>query len=226
MRRVSSAAIRSSFTQDSQRPERDVFQISDWRSDQKKRAGHGGRLSGIVPLRFLPTMYSSEPLPHFVDDYLRYLQETRPTSPRSTASTPTTTCSRISAVPAIDADFGPSPASAPRLADIDPSGLTEIERAEHPVLKRPYPGADVRARGDADLGAQPAASTPTPSPRAWRPRRSSRYAPDTERARRVLSKLRQAPRLIQAARDNVKDPPGIFVKVGIETFNGAQRSSR
>ena len=24
-------------------------------------------------------MYSSEPLPHFVDDYLRYLQETRPT---------------------------------------------------------------------------------------------------------------------------------------------------
>ena len=24
-------------------------------------------------------MYSSEPLPHFVDDYLQYLQETRPT---------------------------------------------------------------------------------------------------------------------------------------------------
>ena len=31
------------------------------------------------------------------------------------------------------------------------------------------------------------------------------------------------PRLIQAARDNVKDPPGIFVKVGIETFRGAQK---
>jgi len=37
----------------------------------------------------------------------------------------------------------------------------------------------------------------------------------------VLSKLRQAPRLIQAARDNIKDPPGIFVKVGIETMRGA-----
>ena len=44
------------------------------------------------------------------------------------------------------------------------------------------------------------------------------YAPAAERARRVLSKLRQTPRLIQAARDNIKDPPGIFVKVGIETM--------
>src|SRR3989442_12634456 len=42
-----------------------------------------------------------------------------------------------------------------------------------------------------------------------------------ERARRVLSKLRQTPRLIQAARDNIKDPPGIFIKVGIETVRGA-----
>src|SRR5207249_5039418 len=47
------------------------------------------------------------------------------------------------------------------------------------------------------------------------------YAPAAERARRVLSKLRQTPRLIQAARDNIKDPPGIFVKVGLETLRGA-----
>jgi hypothetical protein len=46
------------------------------------------------------------------------------------------------------------------------------------------------------------------------------FAPAPERARRVLSKLRQAPRLIQAARDNIKDPPGIFVKVGIESLRG------
>ena len=49
------------------------------------------------------------------------------------------------------------------------------------------------------------------------------YAPLAERARRVLSKLRQVPRLIQAARDNIKDPPGIFVKVGIESMRGALR---
>jgi uncharacterized protein (DUF885 family) len=47
------------------------------------------------------------------------------------------------------------------------------------------------------------------------------HAPAPERARRTLSKLRQTPRLIQAARDNIKDPPGIFVKVGIETLRGA-----
>ena len=47
------------------------------------------------------------------------------------------------------------------------------------------------------------------------------HAPAPERARRVLSKLRQTPRLIQAARDNIKEPPGIFVKVGIETMRGA-----
>ena len=35
--------------------------------------------------------------------------------------------------------------------------------------------------------------------------------------------MRQTPRLIQAARDNIKDPPGIFVKVGIETMRGALR---
>ena len=47
------------------------------------------------------------------------------------------------------------------------------------------------------------------------------YAPETERARRVLSKLRQVPRLVQAARDNIKDPPAIYVKVGIDTWRGA-----
>ena len=41
----------------------------------------------------------------------------------------------------------------------------------------------------------------------------------------MLSKLRQVPRLVQAARDNIKDPPGIFVKIGIETLRGVLRSS-
>ena len=49
------------------------------------------------------------------------------------------------------------------------------------------------------------------------------YAPADERARRVLSKLRQTPRLIQSARDNIKEPPGIFVKNGLETLRGTLR---
>src|SRR5262249_5003605 len=49
------------------------------------------------------------------------------------------------------------------------------------------------------------------------------YAPIPERARRVLSKLRQVPRLMQAARDNVKEPAGILVKVRLESLRGALR---
>jgi hypothetical protein len=46
------------------------------------------------------------------------------------------------------------------------------------------------------------------------------YAPEADRARRVVSKLRQAPRLVQAARDNIRECPGIFVKIGLETWRG------
>ena len=49
------------------------------------------------------------------------------------------------------------------------------------------------------------------------------YAPEAERARRVVSKLRQVPCLVQAARDNIKECPGIFVKVGLESWRGTLR---
>jgi uncharacterized protein (DUF885 family) len=167
-------------------------------------------------------MYSSEPLPHFVDDYLQYLQETRPT------------CAALDGIhshddlledlsrQAIDADLRALSGFGRRLAEIDPSGLTETERAEHPVLKdhiqaRMFELEDVRGweRNPHIYADTIASSLATQA--------LFSFAPATERARRVLSKLRQVPRLVQAARDNVKDPPGIFVKVGIETFNGARR---
>jgi uncharacterized protein (DUF885 family) len=167
-------------------------------------------------------MYSSEPLPHFVDDYLQYLQETRPT------------CAALDGVhshddlledlsrQAIDADLRALSGFGRRLADIDPSGLTEIERAEHPVLKdhiqaRMFELEEVRGwERNPHLYADTIASS-------LATQALFSFAPATERARRVLSKLRQVPRLVNAARDNVKDPPGIFVKIGIETFNGALR---
>jgi hypothetical protein len=49
------------------------------------------------------------------------------------------------------------------------------------------------------------------------------YAPEADRARRVVSRLRQVPRLVQAARDNIKECPGIYVKVGLESWRGALR---
>ena len=46
------------------------------------------------------------------------------------------------------------------------------------------------------------------------------YASEAERARRIVSKLRQVPRLVQSARDNIKECPGIFVKTGLESWRG------
>ena len=61
---------------------------------------------------------------------------------------------------------------------------------------------------------------PTSSRRAWRAGAVHVRAGAGTGPPRALE-VRQTPRLIQAARDNIKDPPGIFVKVGIETMRGA-----
>ena len=108
---------------------------------------------------------------------------------------------------------------ARRLNEIRQDGLTPVERIEHPIVAahiraRMFEAEEVRTweRNPQLYGDVLASSLAAQALFA--------YAPPTERARRVLSKLRQTGRLIQAARDNVKDPPGIFVKVGIETFKG------
>jgi uncharacterized protein (DUF885 family) len=164
-------------------------------------------------------MYSSEPLPHFVEDYLRYLQEVHPTVAALDGVHTHDDLLEDMSRSAIEAHARALSGFARRLAEIQQEGLTPVERVEHPILashidarmheaetlrdweRNPHIYADVLA---SSLAAQALFA----------------YAPETERARRVLSKLRQAPRLIQAARDNVKDPPGIFVKVGIETLRG------
>src|SRR5205823_14695586 len=106
-----------------------------------------------------------------------------------------------------------------RLDEIDKEGLTTIERLEHRMLTASLQGRMFELEGVrtwernpqlyADILASSLAGQALFS-----------HAPVDERARRVLSKLRQTPRLIQAARDNVKEPPGIFVKVGIESMRG------
>src|SRR5262249_12981112 len=109
-----------------------------------------------------------------------------------------------------------------RVDEITIEELTEVERLEHRMLV-----SNIRARM-LDLEE---IRTWEKNPQYYSDTLASSlagqalftHAPDTERARRVLSKLRQTPRLIQAARDNVKDPPGIFVKVGIETMRGAMK---
>jgi uncharacterized protein (DUF885 family) len=164
-------------------------------------------------------MRPSEPLPHFVEDYLRYLQEVHPTVAALDGVHAHDDLLEDLGRAAVEADARTLAGFARRLSEIGEEGLTATERVEHPILAaniqaRMFEAEDIRTweRNPhlyADILASSLASQAL-----------FEHAPETERARRVLSKLRQTPRLIQAARDNVKDPPGIFVKVAIETFRG------
>ena len=165
-------------------------------------------------------MIASEPLPHFIDDLLGYLHEVHPT------------LATLDGVHTHD-DL---------LEDFSARDRRRIARARGlspPPRRHQAPTASRRSSGSNSAWC---ATTSAPAcsssrhVRTWE-RNPQHYAdilasslagqalfthaPAAERARRVLSKLRQAPRLIQAARDNIKDPPGIFVKVGLETMRGA-----
>jgi uncharacterized protein (DUF885 family) len=164
-------------------------------------------------------VYSSEPLHHFVDDYLRYLYEIQPTGAALDGVHTLDDLLEDMSRSAIESQARALSGFARRLDEIRPDGLTDVERIEHPVIAaniraRIFEIEEVRAwernpQYYADILATSLA-TQVIFP----------YAPEDERARRVLSKLRQAPRLIQAARDNIKDPPGIYAKVGMETLRG------
>jgi uncharacterized protein (DUF885 family) len=165
-------------------------------------------------------MRSSEPFHHFVDDYLAYLYEVHPTSATLDGVHTHDDLLEDLSRQGIDQHTRALAGFSRRLQDINSNDLTATERAEQPMVdaniqarmfelehvrtweRNPQLYADVLC---SSLAAQVVFT----------------HAPLSERARRVLSKLRQTSRLVQAARDNIKDPPGIFAKVGRETFKGA-----
>jgi len=167
-------------------------------------------------------MYSAEPLPHFVDEYLSYLYEVHPTNATFDGVHLHDDLLEDWSRQAIETQVRDLGGLARRLGAIDPARLTEIERLERPALD-----ASIRAR----LFELEEVRSWERSPQQYADILATSlagqalfdYAPLAERARRVLSKLRQVPRLMQAARDNIKDPPGIYVKVGLESMRGTLR---
>jgi uncharacterized protein (DUF885 family) len=161
----------------------------------------------------------SEPLPHFVDDLLGYLHETHPTDAALDGVHTHDDLLEDYSRQGIDNHVHALSGYLRRLEEIHHDTLTPVEALEQRMLASHLRGRmheleEVRSweknpRLYADVLAWSVASQVLFT-----------HAPESERARRVLSKLRQAPRLIQAARDNVKDAPGIFVKVGIEAMRG------
>ncbi len=167
-------------------------------------------------------MYPSEPFPHFVDDYLAYLHEALPSYAGLDGVHAHDDLLEDLSRQAIDAHVRTLSGFGRRLHQIDPSLLTRVEQVDHPIV-----AAGIEAR----LYELEAIRSWERNPQIYAEIIGSSlagqalfaYAPEAERARRVVSKLRQVPRLVQAARDNIKECPGIFVKVGLESWRGTLR---
>jgi hypothetical protein len=166
----------------------------------------------------MPYMHAAEPLTHFVDDLLAYLYEA-PDQRHARRRAPARRPAR--GLPAIGHRHPPRGAGRIRpSAGCHPRGLPAPAREGGPRDRRvEHPRPDVRTRRGPDVGAQPAPLREVLAS-SLAAQAIFTYAPETERARRILSKLRQVPRLIQAARENIKEPPAIFVKVGLDTWRG------
>src|SRR6185436_9094127 len=86
-------------------------------------------------------MYSAEPLPHFVDEYLAYLYEIHPTSATFDGVHLHDDLLEDFSRQAVDGHIRDLGGFARRLAAIDPARLTDTERLERPALD-----ASIRAR--------------------------------------------------------------------------------
>src|SRR5687768_12772571 len=165
-------------------------------------------------------MYPSEPFPHFVDDYLAYLYEVLPSQASLDGVHLHDDLLEDLSRAAIDAHVRALSGFGRRLHQIDSAHLPAAEQIDHRII-----AANVEAR----MYELEAVRTWDRNPQIYADvlavslasQALFAYAPEAERARRVVSKLRQVPRLVQAARDNIRDAPGIFVKVGLETWRGA-----
>ena len=165
-------------------------------------------------------MRSSEPFHHFVDDFLAYLHEVHPTG--ATLDGIHTYDDHIEDFTrhGIEQHTRALSGFSRRLQDINAGDLTPVEKAEQPMV-----AANIQSR----MFELERIRTWERNPQLYSDTLCSSlaaqvvftHAPLPERARRVLSKLRQTARFVEAARENIKDPPGIFVKVGLETFRGA-----
>ncbi len=167
-------------------------------------------------------MYPSEPFPHFVDDYLAYLYEVLPTQACLDGVHLHDDLLEDLSRSAIDADIRALSGFSRRLHQIDASHLPPVEQVEHRIV-----GSNIESR----MYELEAIRTWDRNPQVYSDALGMSlagqalfsYSPEAERARRVVSKLRQVPRLVQAARDNIKETPGIFVKVGLEAWRGTLR---
>ena len=162
---------------------------------------------------------TSEPLSHFIGEYLAYLYETYPTEAAADGVHAHDDLLEDLSRPAIDAHVRELGGWARRLDGINPRGLTSEERIDRRMLGDCIRGRLFALEETRDWQRSPLYYAETLAS-SLAGQVFFAYADLSERARRVGSKLRQTPRLVEAARKNVTDPPGLFIKVGIESLKG------
>ena len=164
-------------------------------------------------------MDSLESVQHFVDDYLGYLYELRPTAASFDGVHAFDDHVEDFTRASLDRQTRDLGGFARRLASIRPDALSLDDRLDRATLEQ-----DVHAR----LLELERVRSHERSPQFYADTLSTTlasqvvlaYAPSPERGRRLVSKLRQVSPFLNAARQNVKEPPGLFIKTAIETLRG------
>jgi uncharacterized protein (DUF885 family) len=164
-------------------------------------------------------MYTTEPLSQLAEEYLDFLYERSPTAASGDGVHAHDDMLEDLSRPAIEAECRDIGSFARRLDRIATRSLTAEEQLDRRIL------ADhMRGRLHEMEEVRPWERDPQHYAGLLATSLAGQtvfdYAPVEERARRVVSKLRQTPRLIAAAEANVLDPSGIFIKTGAETFDG------
>ena len=164
-------------------------------------------------------MDSLESVQHFVDDYLGYLHELRPTAASFDGVHAFDDHVEDYTRAALDRQTRELGGFARRLSAIRPDALSLDDRLDRTTLEQ-----DVHARLLELEQVRPHDRSPQFYADTLSTTLASQvvldYAPAHDRGRRLVSKLRQVSPFLNAARQNVKDPPGLFVKTALETLRG------
>ncbi len=164
----------------------------------------------------------SEPLAHFVDDYLDWLHERHPTEAAFDGIHTHDDLIEDLGREAIDARIRELGGWARRLEGISEGALTPTERLERRMLSDRIRARLFDLEIIRDWERNPLFYADTlASSLAGQVLFAYTHLPN--RARRVGSKLRQVPRLVSALERNVSDAPGLFIKTGIESLEGVVR---
>lgn len=164
-------------------------------------------------------MRSAESLPHFAADYLAWRHEAQPTHATFDGVHLHDDLLEDFSRAALDRQVRDLNGFARRLAAMSVESMAVVDRADHDALTSSVQSRLLELEVVRTWERDPQLYADTVAV-SLASQAVFTYAPASERARRLLSKLRQVPGVLDAARANVREPAGIFIKTATETLRG------